>query len=401
MPRSIKPIRACSRSPQANDGGHDGEECGEAGVGFAAARSDASVSLELSAEIFDHVAPLAGVAVELCREAAVEQLLFEPDRGQQYPSARDRTRLGRRFRCRYFDADSERRALQQEHAAHMRLQAQIDRQAIDGALGDPSDPTFLRALHRDFFDGATDEALTIRHAGQGVRLMPGEWRDGEVEIGEHVPPPHATVPAFMDHFHKRFRLNWLHGQVARVLAMATAHLRFNYIHPFYDGNGRVSRLMSHAMAHHAGIAAGGLWSGSRGLARGLEDGLPGREEYRRMMMVADRVRQGDRDGRGALSLAALTSFTTWFLAVCEDQVRFMSGMFACDTLGARLARYAAVSDPGGRAGELLRIILLRGEVERGDVAALLGVAPHHDETVAGRWRAGIGNAARGPDAALP
>ena len=300
-----------------------------------------------------------------------------------------------------FRADSERRALQQEHAAHMRLQAQIDRQAIDGALGDPSDPTFLRAVHRDFYDGATEEMLTIRHAGQGGRLMPGEWRDGEVEIGEHVPPPHATVPAFMDHFHRRFRLDWLHGQVARVLAMATAHHRFNYIHPFYDGNGRVSRLMSHAMAHHAGIAAGGLWSGSRGLARGLEDGLPGREEYRRMMMVADRVRQGDRDGRGALSLAALTSFTTWFLAVCEDQVRFMSGMFACDTLGARLARYAAVSDPGGRAGELLRIILLRGEVERGDVAALLGVAPHHDETVAGRWRAGIGNAARGPDAALP
>ena len=30
---------------------------------------------------------------------------------------------------------------------------------------------------------------------------------------------------------------------------------------------------------------------------------------------------------------------------------------------------------GDRAGELLRIVLLRGEVERGDVAALLGVAP--------------------------
>lgn len=274
-----------------------------------------------------------------------------------------------------FDADPERRALQQEHAAHVRLQAQIDRQAIDGTLGDPSDPALLRALHRDFYDGATDEMLTIRHAGQVVRLMPGEWRDGEVEIGEHVPPPHATLPAFMDHFHKRFRLDWLHGQVARVLAMATAHHRFNYIHPFYDGNGRVSRLMSHAMAHHAGIAAGGLWSVSRGLARGLEDGLPGREEYRRMMMLADRVRQGDRDGRGALSLAALTSFTTWFLAICEDQVRFMSSMFAFDTLGERLARYAAVSDLGDRAGELLRIILLRGEVERGDVAALLGVAP--------------------------
>ena len=38
-------------------------------------------------------------------------------------------------------------------------------------------------------------------------------------------------------------------------------------------------------------------------------------------------------------------------------------------------RHAAVSDLGERAGDLLRFILLRGEVERGDVAALLGVAP--------------------------
>jgi len=30
------------------------------------------------------------------------------------------------------------------------------------------------------------------------------------------------------------------------MAMAAAHHRFNYIHPFPDGNGRVSRLMSHA-----------------------------------------------------------------------------------------------------------------------------------------------------------
>ena len=133
--------------------------------------------------------------------------------------------------------------------------------------------------------------------------------------------------------------------------------------------------MSHAMAHHAGIGAGGLWSVSRGLARGLQDGLPGRDEYREMMQLADRVRQGDRDGRGNLSLAALVSFTKWFLAVCEDQVSFMAGMFDFDRLGERLIRYAALSGLGDRAGDLLRIILLRGEVERGDVAALLGVAP--------------------------
>jgi Fic family protein len=274
-----------------------------------------------------------------------------------------------------FDADPGRRALQQEHAAHIRLQEEIDQRAAEGTLQDPTDPAFIRWLHLSFYEGATDEMLTLRHAGQEVRIIPGEWRQGDVEVGAHVPPPHNAVPSFMTHFHTRFRLDWLHGQVSRTLAMATAHHRFNYIHPFDDGNGRVSRLMSHAMAHHAGIGAGGLWSVSRGLARGLQDGLPGREEYREMMQLADRVRQGDRDGRGNLSLAALVTFTKWFLAVCEDQVSFMAGMFDFDRMGERLTRYATLSGLGDRAGDLLRIILLRGEVDRGDVAALLGVAP--------------------------
>ncbi len=274
-----------------------------------------------------------------------------------------------------FDADPGRRALQREHAAHVRLQEEIDRRAAEGNLQDPTDPAFMRWLHLSFYEGATDEMLTLRHAGQVVRIVPGKWRQGDVEVGTHVPPPHDAVPSFMTHFHTRFRLDWLHGQVSRTLAMATSHHRFNYIHPFYDGNGRVSRLMSHAMAHHAGIGAGGLWSVSRGLARGLQDGLPGREEYRKMMQLADRVRQGDRDGRGNLSLAALVSFTKWFLAVCEDQVSFMAGMFGFDRMGERLTRYAALAGLGERAGELLRVIFLRGEVDRGDVAALLGVAP--------------------------
>ncbi len=59
--------------------------------------------------------------------------------------------------------------------------------------------------------------------------------------------------------------------------------------------------MSHAMAWHAGIAAHGLWSISRGLARGVEH--PG--EYKRMMDAADEPPHGDLDGRGNLSLLAL------------------------------------------------------------------------------------------------
>lgn len=278
-----------------------------------------------------------------------------------------------------FDEDPRRRALQRESAAHVRIQAEIDRRAAAGSLEDPSHPDFIYWLHREFYRDVEGEDLILRRAdasGRGeIVMQPGVWRDGDVEVSDHVPPPHDRVQSFMDHFHTRFRQDWLHGQTAKILAVATAHHRMNFIHPFYDGNGRVSRLMSHAMAHHADIGAGGLWSVSRGLARGLAGGIPGREEYPDMMRLADRVRQGDRDGRGNLSVAALTRYTGWFLDVCLDQVNFMAELLDFDGLGGRLTRFAAAQDFRSGGADLLRVTLIRGQVERGDVAAILGVAP--------------------------
>ncbi len=119
--------------------------------------------------------------------------------------------------------------------------------------------------------------------------------DREVAVGRHLPPSSSRVAAFMDHFDKRFQIA-ARSSSGRIIAIASAHHRLNYIHPFPDGNGRVSRLMSHAMALTAGIGGQGLWSVSRGLARGLAD----RGEYKRMMDLADSPRRGDRDGRGNL-----------------------------------------------------------------------------------------------------
>jgi hypothetical protein len=72
------------------------------------------------------------------------------------------------------------------------------------------------------------------------------------------------------------------------------------------------------MAFKAGIGGFGLWSISRGLGRGLRE----RGEYKRLMDHADSPRQGDRDGRGNLSEAALKDFCEWFLTIALDQVRF-------------------------------------------------------------------------------
>lgn len=177
----------------------------------------------------------------------------------------------------------------------------------------------------------------------------------------------------MAYFAERYGFGKL-GKAARILAIPAADHRFNYIHPFPDGNGRVSRLMSHAMCHAAGIGAHGLWSVSRGLARGLAEGPEGRAEYKRMMDRADTPRQGDLDGRGNLSLKALTEFTVWFLTACLDQVAFMSGLFEINTLDRRLHAYVAQNERLKlETARLLSEALVRGEFERGAAARITGL----------------------------
>jgi len=271
-----------------------------------------------------------------------------------------------------FDRDEGRRNLQIEAAAHVRVQATVDRQAAEGQLPEPASVEFIQWLHREFYRDAPKPMLHISGAGRDFMMQPGEWRsrpEHDVAVGRHVPPSSDHVGDFMRYFADRYRLRQM-GRAGRIIAMATAHHRLNYIHPFPDGNGRVSRLMSHAMAWEAGVAAHGLWSISRGLARGLEN----RGEYKRMMEMADTPRQGDLDGRGNLSERALVEFVVWFLRVAIDQVSFMSHLFQLDTLAQRLRAYVAQREGlKPEAASLLRETLIRGEIDRGDAARISGL----------------------------
>lgn len=237
------------------------------------------------------------------------------------------------------DGDVRRRNLQLEAFAHIRVQKEIDRLAARGGLSEPASTDFIRWLHREFYRGA------------------------------HIPPSSRVVADFMAHFARRYAFAAL-GNGARILCIPAAHHRLNYIHPFADGNGRVSRLMSHAMAHQAGIGAHGLWSISRGLARGLHS----RAEYKSMMDQADTPRQGDLDGRGNLSLRALEEFTLWFLKTCIDQVRFMSQLFELNALSDRYRRLVGLGEGlKPEAARLLEEALIRGEFERGEASRISGL----------------------------
>lgn len=270
------------------------------------------------------------------------------------------------------DRNEERRNLQREAVAHIRVQAEIDRRAADGTLAEPASTDFILWLHKEFYRDAPKEMLRIGTAKRSFVMKPGAWRskpEHDNAVGRHIPPSSDRVTAFMKTFEDRYRMAPL-GTASRILILPAAHHRLNYIHPFPDGNGRVSRLMSHAMGLKAGIGAHGLWSVSRGLARGIES----RGDYKRMMDHADTPRQGDRDGRGNLSEKALEAFTLWFLKVCLDQIQFMAGLFEIDALARRLKGVVAQSASlKPEAERLLTEALIRGTIERGDAARITGL----------------------------
>ena len=269
------------------------------------------------------------------------------------------------------DSDEPRRNLQLEARQHIRLQRAIDQDFAAGRLPEAASIDFIRHLHREFYTDAPEAMLRIEAGNRNYPMTPGAFRslaEQDNVVGRHHPPSSGRVGAFMEYFAEKYSFTRL-GAGKRLLAIAAAHHRFNFIHPFPDGNGRVSRLMSHAMGLQAGIGAHGLWSISRGLARGLES----RTDYKRMMDLADTPRQGDLDGRGNLSQRALAEYSSWFLKVCLDQIRFMGELFQIQRLGERLQTYAERKHWRPETAKLLIEILHRGEIARGDAQSITGL----------------------------
>ena len=276
-----------------------------------------------------------------------------------------------------FSDDEVNRNRQIEAKAHIRVQEKIDNLYALGQLKNPTSVEFIQWLHKEFYDGATPEMLAVKSNSRVLTLIPGNFRESDehnVVVGLHQPPSGENVSEFMRYFEDRYSNL---GKTNQIIAIATAHHRLAYIHPFLDGNGRVCRLMSHAMALHAGIGIHGIWSISRGLARGLE----GSGEYKRRMSLADSPRKGDLDGRGNLSLSELKDFTNWFLKLCLDQIDFMSTLFDMDNLKGRLEHYVSCKGLKLESFRVIKAVLRDGEIARGDAEELTGFKERQARTI--------------------
>lgn len=268
-----------------------------------------------------------------------------------------------------FSKDAALAAKQRLAVAHIAAEEVLERRynGLEGARALYTVDA-VQEMHRELF-GRLPQADLVTPENESV--VPGQLRTREVKVGQYVAPAHASVPLFLQRW-ASFYGNVRRGEAALV-AMAAAHQRMGWIHPFIDGNGRVMRLHTHTLLSAMGYT-GGLWSPLRGFARSTD-------RYYALLADADSLRRGDLDGRGNLSEQALIAWIDYVLDTCLDQVGFMSGMLDFETMKARieacLVFEATVKKSGVRQESLrgLHYLFLSGEeIARGDFKSMLGMS---------------------------
>jgi Fic family protein len=110
----------------------------------------------------------------------------------------------------------------------------------------------LDRLHQDNFPLSARLIREIHEVlmqkGRGSTRAPGEFRRSQNWLGgtrlgnaRFVPPPHEYVVDLITNLE-----NFLHdryGRTPTLIKAALAHVQFETIHPFLDGNGRLGRLL--------------------------------------------------------------------------------------------------------------------------------------------------------------
>lgn len=262
-----------------------------------------------------------------------------------------------------YSKDAIKRDLQLEARAHITVQKWID---ADNLKGRALTADAILEIHRRFCELLPNDLLWIEDPAtkEKIKVIPGELRDRDVAVGNHVSVSPLAVPRFLKRFEEVYSKL---GKTETILAAAAAHHRLVWIHPFLDGNGRVARLMSHAMLLEA-LDTGAVWSIARGLARSVD-------AYKGHLAACDLTRRNDLDGRGHLSEESLTEFTKFFLNTCIDQVSFMEGLMQPDQLRARILLWAEeqmrLNKLPPKSGAILEAVLYRGELPRADTPAIV------------------------------
>lgn len=131
----------------------------------------------------------------------------------------------------------------------------------------------------------------LMRGARGADRQPGALRTSQNWIGgtrpgnaRFVPPPPESVPQALAALE-----NWIHTEdsLPPLVRAGLAHVQFETIHPFLDGNGRIGRLLITLLVEHWGLLQSPLLYLSLSFKRHRD------EYYRRLTAVRA---QGDWEG---------------------------------------------------------------------------------------------------------
>ena len=102
-----------------------------------------------------------------------------------------------------------------------------------------------------------DTHRLLMRGARGKNKLPGELRRSQNWIGgsrpgnaRFVPPPPEDIPTALSALER-----WLHedSDLPALVRTGLAHVQFETIHPFLDGNGRIGRLLITLLVEHWGL----------------------------------------------------------------------------------------------------------------------------------------------------
>jgi len=193
--------------------------------------------------------------------------------------------------------------------------------------GFPLSNRLIREVHR-----------VLLHEGRGSSKDPGRFRRSQNWLGgtrpgsaTFVPPPHTRVADCMSDLERFFHAE---DPLPALVRAGLAHVQFETIHPFLDGNGRVGRLLVTLMLCEAGVLSEPL----------LYLSLYLRRHQALYYELLDRVR---RTGDWEAWLAFFLEGVQMTADAAVDTAERLASLFAGDR--------ARVEATGRRAGSALRV----------------------------------------------
>lgn len=272
----------------------------------------------------------------------------------------------------------------QELLSHLEVQMKLSRSNVLPEQVVSQD--FIKKIHQDFYSDLPKEALIVKNldgtpsedeAGQPILVVPGSYRNKMVLVGKHQPPEPEEISRYMRWIEQVYNPTRIFG-TNRLCAAAALHHRLAWVHPFIDGNGRTTRLVTDAYMRCLGYDGYGLWSLARGFARDTD-------AYYKALAQADMPRQGESDGKGILSKRGLIYFTKYFIDTALDQVKFFNDLLEPSALKTRMDIYfdyrakGAIADINGKktilkieARDIYKLLVDRGPLFRADISSYFG-----------------------------